>query len=180
VELGEQAGIIGRIERIHNDVADVVAQSPEEHSGMVFGVALRELMLHFLAGDHVKDRWSDRAVIVVTVDNDDKKLTFLNKETNEEVSFSHHLPPSLTISGPVGRYIDPRCAILQFPSPFFPFYSRSFCRVSRNSWCDSPGMHIASIRRQRQSKGRKGWESGEFSTSVYIHVTSGEAMMVSV
>jgi transcription elongation factor SPT5 len=109
---GEHAGIIGRVERIHDNVADVVTQSPEEHSELVIRIVLRDLMPHFLAGDHVKDRWSDRVGIVVAVDNDDKKLTFLSKETNEEVSLSHHLPPSLTISGPVDRYINPRRTIL--------------------------------------------------------------------
>ena len=165
---GEHAGIIGCIERIHDNVADVITQSPEEHSGLVIGITLRDLLPHFLAGDHVKDRWSGRFGIVVAVDDDDKRVTFLSKETNEEVSLSHHLPPSLTISGLVDRYIDPLRTILQFSSPFFPIYSRSFCRVSRNSWCDLPGKHIASIRRQRQSKGRKGWESGE-PFSIHLH-----------
>jgi transcription elongation factor SPT5 len=103
---GEHAGIIGRVESIHDNLADVVTQSPEEHSGLVICIALRELIPHFLVGDHVKDRWSDRVGIVYVVDNNDKKVTFLSKETNKEVSLSHHLPPSLTISGPVDRYID--------------------------------------------------------------------------
>lgn len=150
---GEHAGIIGCIERIHDNVADVVTQSPEEHSGLVIGVVLRDLMPHFLAGDHVKDRWSDRAGIVLAIDNNDKKVTFLRKETNEEVRLSHHPPPSLTISGSVDRYFYPRRAILQSLSPFFPIYSRSFCRLSRNSWCNPPGAHIAGIRRQRQNYG---------------------------
>lgn len=82
---GEHAGIIGRIERIHDNVADVVAQSPEEHLELVVRIVLRDLMPHFLAGDHVKDRWSDHTGIVVAVDNDDKELTFLCKETNEVI-----------------------------------------------------------------------------------------------
>jgi transcription elongation factor SPT5 len=102
----EHAGIIGRIERIHDHVADIVTQSPEEHSGLVISIVLRDLIPHFLAGDHVKDRWSNRVGIVVAVDNNDKKLTFMSKETNEEVSPSHYLPPSLTISKPVDHYID--------------------------------------------------------------------------
>src|SRR5229473_5192242 len=82
---GEHAGIIGCIERIHDNVVDIVTQSPEEHSGLVIGIALRGLMPHFLAGDHVKDRWSDCIGIVVAVGNSDKKVTFLSKETNKEV-----------------------------------------------------------------------------------------------
>jgi len=123
---GEQAGIVGLVERIQDNVADVVAQGPKEHSGLVIGVVLRDLMPHFLVGDHVKDRWSDRVGIVLAVDNDNK-VSFLNKQDNEEVSLSHHPPSSLTISGPVDRYIDPRRAILQFPSLFFQNFSRSVC-----------------------------------------------------
>ena len=123
---GEHGGIIGRIERIYDNIADVVTQSPEEHSGLVISIVLRNLMPHFLAGDHVKDRSSDRVGIVVAVDDNDKKLTFLSKETGEEVSPPHHLPPSLTISGHVDRYIDPRRAILRSSSPFFSIYPRSF------------------------------------------------------
>lgn len=159
---GEHAGIIGRIERIQDTVADVVTQSPEEHSGLAICITLRDLIPHFLAGDHVKDRWSGRAGIVIAVDSTDKKLTYLIKDTNEEVSLSHHLPPSLTISGRVDRRIDSRRAILQFPSPVFSIHSGPFYRVSRNSWRDSSGAYIASVRWQRQSNGRKGWEGRKF------------------
>ena len=109
---GEQAGIIGRVERIHDNVAGVITQSKEEHSGLVIDIVLRDLVPHFFAGDHVKDHWSDRVGIVVAVDNDVEKLTFLSKETNEEVRVSYYLPPSLTISGSVDHYIYPRRAIL--------------------------------------------------------------------
>jgi hypothetical protein len=80
---GECARIIGRTENIHNGVADVITQSPKEHSGLAVSVALRELMPHFLAGDHVKDRWSDRVGIVVAVDQDSQKVTFLAKDGRE-------------------------------------------------------------------------------------------------
>ena len=167
---GEHAGIIGLIERIHDNVADVVTQSPEEHSGLVIGVVLRDLIPHFLPGDHVKERWSDRVGIVVAVDDNVKKLTFLSKGANEEVSLSHHLLSSLTISGPVDRYIYTRRAILQFPAPFFSIYSRSFCRVSWNSWRDSPRVHNTSFRWQRQSNGRKGWDCGELIFYIHLHM----------
>ena len=92
---GGSIGIIGRTERIHDGVADVVTQSPEEHSGLIVAVALRDLMPHFQAGDHVKDRWSDRVGIVVTIDHDGQKLTFLEKDSSREVSSSSHLPSPL-------------------------------------------------------------------------------------
>ena len=90
---GEYAGIIGCTEKIHNGVADVITQSPEEHSGLVVSVAFRELMPHFLAGDHVKDRWLDRVGIVIAVDQDSQKVTFLAKDSLscEEVSLSASL-----------------------------------------------------------------------------------------
>ena len=75
----------------------------------------------------VKDHWSDRAGIVLAIDNNDKKVTFLRKETNEEVRLSHHPLPLLMILGSVDRYIYPQRATLQSLSPFFPIYSRSFC-----------------------------------------------------
>src|SRR5713226_7013624 len=40
----------------------------------------------FFVGYHVKDRWSNCVGIVFVVDNNDKKVTFLSKETNKEVS----------------------------------------------------------------------------------------------
>ena len=107
VVLGEYAGIIGRIERIHNGVADVVTQSPEEHSGLVISINLHELMPHFLAGDHVKDRWSDRVGIVVAVDQDSQKITFMDTDSNGEVSLSAYSPYLWLIYGPIGRYIHP-------------------------------------------------------------------------
>jgi hypothetical protein len=86
---GECAGIIGRVERICDSVADVAAQSPEQSSGAVVSIALCDLMSHFLPGDHVKDRWSDRVGIVASVDYGSQKVTFLEKDSTREVS-----PPS--------------------------------------------------------------------------------------
>ena len=58
VVLGEHAGIISCIQRIHDNVTDIVTQSPEEHSGLVIGVVLHGLMPHFLADDHVQ--WAQK------------------------------------------------------------------------------------------------------------------------
>ncbi|KAH9021944.1 hypothetical protein EDB85DRAFT_2152037 [Lactarius pseudohatsudake] len=62
---GEYAGIIGRTKRIQDNVADVVTQSPEQHSGLIIRVALRDLIPYFLPGDN--------------------KVTFLDREANAEI-----------------------------------------------------------------------------------------------
>ncbi|KAH9033428.1 hypothetical protein EDB85DRAFT_2145022 [Lactarius pseudohatsudake] len=62
---GEYAGIIGRTKRIQDNVADVVTQSPEQHSRLIIRVALRDLIPYFLPGDN--------------------KVTFLDREANAEI-----------------------------------------------------------------------------------------------
>ena len=85
---GEHAGIIGRTERIHDNIADVATQSPEQHSGLIICVALRDIIPYFVPGDHIKERWSDRRGIVGTADHDEQRITFLDTEANEEVRLS--------------------------------------------------------------------------------------------
>jgi transcription elongation factor SPT5 len=92
---GGSIGIIGRTKKIHDGVAEVVTQSPEQHLGLIVAVTLRDLMPHFQAGDHVKDHWSDRVGIVVTINHDGQKLTFLEKDSSREVSSPSHLPSPL-------------------------------------------------------------------------------------
>ena len=150
---GEHAGIISCIQRIHDNVMDIVTQSPEEHSELVIGVVLHGLMPYFLDGDHVKDHWSNHAGTMLAINNNNKKVTFLRKEINEKVRLSHHPLPLLMILGSVDCYIYPQHATLQSFSLFFPIYSRSFCRLSWNSWCNLPEAHIAGIRWQCQNYG---------------------------
>ena len=82
---GEQTGIVGRIETIEDYIADVVTESPEQHSGLIIRVALRDLIPHFLPGDNVKDRWSDSFGMVITIDHEGQKVTFLDREASAEV-----------------------------------------------------------------------------------------------
>jgi len=82
---GEYAGIVGHTESIQDNVADMVTQSPEQHSGLIIHVSLRDLIPYFLPGDSIKDRWSDSFGMVVAIDHDDQKVTFLDKEANTEV-----------------------------------------------------------------------------------------------
>ena len=91
---GEHAGIIGRTKTIQDNVADVVTQSPEQHSGLVICVSLRDLIPHFLPGDNVKDRWTDSFGMVVTIDHNEQKVTFLDRDANAEVCLLP-FPPSL-------------------------------------------------------------------------------------
>jgi hypothetical protein len=87
---GEHAGIIGCAQSIQDGVAEVVTQSPVQHSGLIIHVTLRDIIPHFLPGDNVKDRWSDSFGMVVAIDHDGQKVTFLDREANTEVC----LPPS--------------------------------------------------------------------------------------
>lgn len=89
---GEHAGIVGRIGDIRNDVADVVTQTPEQDSGLKISVTLRHLIPHFLVGDHVKDHWSDCFGMVIAVDHDAQRITFLNKNDNAEACSAFPLP----------------------------------------------------------------------------------------
>jgi hypothetical protein len=89
---GEHSGIVGRIGDIRNDVADVVTQTPEQDSGLTISVTLRHLIPHFLAGDHVKDHWSDCFGMVIAVDHDAQRITFLNKNNNAEACSTLPLP----------------------------------------------------------------------------------------
>ncbi|KAI9437480.1 hypothetical protein H4582DRAFT_2057849 [Lactarius indigo] len=84
----EYAGVIGRTERIQDNVADVVTQSPEQHSGLIIRISLRDLTPHFHPGDCVKDRWSGSFGMVVAIDHDEQKVTFLDREANAEINRS--------------------------------------------------------------------------------------------
>jgi hypothetical protein len=97
---GEHAGIIGRTESIQDHIADVVTESPEQHSGLIIRVTLRDLIPHFLPGDNVKDRWSDSFGMVTTVDHDGQKVAFLDREASAEVC----LPLSSTFPD---QFLDP-------------------------------------------------------------------------
>lgn len=93
---GEYAGVIGRAEKIQDGVADVVTHAPEQHPGLTICVALRDLIPHVLPGDNVKGRWSNSFGMVVAVDHDVEKVTFLDREANAEV----RLLPSPPFSTP--------------------------------------------------------------------------------
>lgn len=82
---GEHAGIIGRIEMIQDHVADVVTESPEQYLGLIIRITLRDLIPHFLPGDHVKARWSDSFGMVITIDDDGQKVSFLDRKAGVEV-----------------------------------------------------------------------------------------------
>lgn len=93
---GEHAGIVGRIGDIRNNVADVVTETPERDSGLTISVTLRHLIPHFLAGDHVKDHWSDCFGMVIAVDPDAQRVSFLDKNKNAEACSAPPLPSALT------------------------------------------------------------------------------------
>lgn len=82
---GEHVGIIGHIGELHDNVADVISQIPERDSGLVISITLRDLIPYFMAGDHVKMHNSDSFGMVIAVDHNAHKVTFLDKKTNAEV-----------------------------------------------------------------------------------------------
>ena len=88
-------GIIGCTKSIHDGVMEVVTQSPKQHLRLTITVALCDLMPHFQTGDHVKDCWSDRIGIVITIDHDSQTVTFLEKDTSTGVS-KLLLPPTVS------------------------------------------------------------------------------------
>ena len=92
---GEHAGVIGRIGEIHDEVVNVVTQIPERHSGLIICVSMRGIIPYFLEGDHVKIPWLDRFGMVIAVDRDEQKVTFLDNKINTEVCPSLPLPTAL-------------------------------------------------------------------------------------
>ncbi|KAF8268029.1 hypothetical protein EI94DRAFT_1700548 [Lactarius quietus] len=84
---GEHTGIIGCTETIQDHIMDVVVESPEQHSGLIIRVTLRNLIPHFLPGDNVKNRWSDSFGMVTTINHDRQKVAFLDREASAEVCF---------------------------------------------------------------------------------------------
>jgi hypothetical protein len=46
---------------------------------------MRDIIPYFIEGDHVKIRWLDRVGMVLTVDRDEHKVTFLDNKTRTEV-----------------------------------------------------------------------------------------------
>ena len=65
---GEHTGIISRIREIHDNLMNVVTQIPKQHSGLIVHVSMRDIILYFLKGDHVKIPWLDHFGMVITVD----------------------------------------------------------------------------------------------------------------
>ena len=88
----EHAGIISCTKTIQDNVAEVVAQSPEQHSGLVICITLHDLIPHFLPGNNVKDHWSDSFGMVVTINHDEQKVTFLDRAANVEVCLPFFFP----------------------------------------------------------------------------------------
>lgn len=75
---------------------NVVTQIPKQHSGLIVCVSMRDIIPYFLEGDHVKIRWLDRFGMVIAVDRDEQKVTFLDNKTRTEVGPSFFQLPRLT------------------------------------------------------------------------------------
>jgi len=59
-------------------------------------VTLHHLIPHFLAGDHIKDRWSDCFGMVIAADPDAQQVTFFDKNNNAEACSALPLQSALT------------------------------------------------------------------------------------
>jgi hypothetical protein len=123
---GEHNGIIGRIKMVQDHIADVVTESPEQHSGLIIRVTLRDLIPHFLPGDNVKDRWSESFGMVIATDHDGQKVSFLDKEAGVEVC-SPPLSHPLIDSESTEKYVSTQHPVLPFSSSIFPIQSGSHC-----------------------------------------------------
>jgi transcription elongation factor len=95
VMLGEHTRVIGQIREIHDEVVNVITKIPEWHSGLIICVSMHGIIPYFLEGDHVKIPWLDHFGMVITVDHDKQKVTFLDNKINTEVCPSLPLPTAL-------------------------------------------------------------------------------------
>ena len=80
---GEQQGLVGHPTDITDGVATVVTD--DDTPPLI--ISLRALAAMYLPGDHIKHRHQDSRGIVVSV-NEDRTVTFVDKEANEEVRTS--------------------------------------------------------------------------------------------
>ena len=122
IESGEQKGVIGRPYTITNSVATIV---PESEDTPLVDMPLRDLSPFYLLGDSVKDRWSASHGLVVNVNEDQKTLVYVEKDSMNEVSLTL---PRLYVSLRPSQIITPMDAV----EPFEP--ARRFYHFKEGDW----------------------------------------------
>ena len=80
---GEQQGIVGHVIDVSDGTAKVALHNDNETAPIL--VSVRGLSNSYLPGDHVKHRFADSRGIVSAVSEEDRTLTFVEKDTLEEV-----------------------------------------------------------------------------------------------
>jgi hypothetical protein len=83
VVVGEPQGAVGRITDIHNGMVTITLQ---EDDIPLLVISLHVLSLKYSPSDHVKHQFVDSHGILSMVDKDHRNVTFIEKDTNEEVS----------------------------------------------------------------------------------------------
>jgi hypothetical protein len=82
VVAGEHQGAIGHITNITDGMATITLQADDIPPLIIL---LRALSHKYSPGDHIKHRFADLHGILSTVDEDCRKVTFVEKDTNKEV-----------------------------------------------------------------------------------------------
>jgi hypothetical protein len=82
VVAGEHQGAVGHITDVTDGMATVTLQADDIP---LLVILLRALSHKYSPGDHIKHRFTDSHGILSTVDEDCRKVTFVEKDTNEEV-----------------------------------------------------------------------------------------------
>ena len=92
---GEQQGLVGNVIDVSDGTAKVVLHTDDETAPLL--VSVRALTNFYLPGDHVKYRYDDEYErgIVSTVSEEDRTLTFVDKDTIKEVRLIQITQPML-------------------------------------------------------------------------------------
>jgi hypothetical protein len=93
---GEQRGLVGHTTDVCDGVATVTLQVGEDISPLI--ISLRALSIQYSPGDHVKHRFADSRGILSTVDEGRRAVTYVEKDTNEEVSTTVSLCYTINMS----------------------------------------------------------------------------------
>jgi hypothetical protein len=83
VIVGEQRGVVGHTTDVCNGMATVTLQVDEGIPPLI--ISLRALSIQYSPGDHIKHRFAKSQGILSTIDEDCRAVTYVEKDTNEEV-----------------------------------------------------------------------------------------------
>ena len=90
---GEQQGIVGHVIDVSNGTAKVALHNDNKTAPLL--IFVHGLSNSYLPGDHIKPRFADSCGIVSAVSEEDRMLTFVEKDTLEEVCLIKLTQPTL-------------------------------------------------------------------------------------